>query len=167
MSNSPDTRDVTRDGWTLFFDGLCEPVNPGGTIAWGWTLHRPGEPMITGSGATAAAPTNTNNIAEYMALGYALCDVCRLIQQGEPCHNLLICGDSKLVVCQVNGTWKSNTQHLTKLRDRCIQILDQCNVHWLCEWIPRDCNEQADALSREAYKALTGKEPQERRKGAA
>jgi ribonuclease HI len=146
--------DLARDGWTLFFDGTCEPINPGGIMGWGWVLYRPGEETITGSGAAAAHPRNTGDHAEYLALVHALRDVLRLIEQGEQCHNLLICGDSKPVVCQMMGTWKCNAPQLAKLRDRCLEILKATNVRWLCEWIPRDCNRQADALSHAAHKAL-------------
>jgi ribonuclease HI len=155
-------RDVTKDGWVLFFDGLCEPKNPGGIMSWGWSIHRPGEPNVTGSAAECADPKNTNNIAEYYALAYGIKGVQALIDAGASCHNLLICGDSNLVVKQMVGAWGSKTPHLTKLRDRCIDLLDKTNVHWLAEWIPRENNGEADELSRAAYLSLAGTPPPER-----
>lgn len=154
--------DDTTDGWVLYFDGLTEPKNPGGVSAWGYTLHRPGEPPITGKGSIEARPENTNNRAEYVALGIGLHKVLDLIKGGAKCRNLFIFGDSKLVVCQLNGTWKCNLPHLQKLRDRCLELLKAAGVKWEADWIPREQNVEADELSKDAYRELTGHEPPER-----
>lgn len=154
--------DVTKDGWVLHFDGLTEPRNPGGHMAWGWVLFRPGESNLTGKGSLEAKPENTNNVAEYTGLGHGLRAVVDLIKKGAVCRNLFIFGDSKLVVCQLSGTWACNMPHLQKLRDRCLELLKEAKVRWEADWIPREENEEADALSKDAYRELTGQEAPER-----
>ena len=52
----------------------------------------------------------TNNIAEYNAL---LTGISKALELGW--KHVFIEGDSKLVVNQVNGTWKVNKEHLQSL----------------------------------------------------
>ncbi len=53
-----------------YFDGLCEPCNPGGVATWGYVLKRDGETIEADSGI-ACEPFSgnaSNNVAEYSAL---------------------------------------------------------------------------------------------------
>jgi hypothetical protein len=36
--------------WTLYFDGLCEPRNPGGWMCYGWAIDHPQRGLVTGKG---------------------------------------------------------------------------------------------------------------------
>lgn len=144
--------------FTLYFDGACEP-NPGGTGSWGYVLHgRPDSP-ITGMGSIPTGPTTTNNVAEWHALGFGL----RRVQKGFKEDGwvypglLLIRGDSKLVVNQLTGEWACRAEHLIPLRDRCREILEQIGIAWRAEWVPREDNTEADALSVDAWCKATGK----------
>lgn len=155
--------------WTLHFDGLCEPANPGGVMAWGWALDAAGD-VVTGRGSAPAAPGNTNNVAEWYALGCGLAavrDRAAVSHAGGPPDALRIFGDSRLVVNQLAGLFACNAPHLRALRDRCLSILkgiDPLPGWWQAEWVPRAQNGAADALSRRAYRERTGCEAPERRK---
>jgi ribonuclease HI len=59
---------------------------------------------------------------------------------------LLIKGDSKLVVHQVSGMWRCHKPHLDEVRERAWSVLAQVVT---C-WIPREENEEADLLSKDA-----------------
>ena len=60
---------------------------------------------------------------------------------------LKIYGDSKLVVCQVSKLWKINLPHLRTLAQEAWSLMEGMEV--ALEWIPREKNKKADALSNE------------------
>ena len=49
---------------TLYFDGSCGPVNPGGNASYGWLLFQDSIEIARGSGVEACGPEATNNVAE-------------------------------------------------------------------------------------------------------
>lgn len=158
--------DGNKPFFSLYFDGLCEP-NPGGIATFGYAIgyyHEEGEWVDIFSGGEQVllqVERTTNNVAEYYALGKAL----RILKENEFQGHLNIYGDSQLVINQVKGTWRSNTPFLTKLRDRCqnlIQEIDPIQVDLI--WIPREENEICDQLARDAYKKVTGRNPPVRNK---
>lgn len=168
------------DPWILYFDGLCEPVGTSGRMCWAWLLDRGPAGVTSGDGTKGPHVTNTNNIAEYSALGTGLREL--WIQVGEAVRagghaaypGVVIRGDSKLVCCQVDGEWSVKSEHLKPLHRRCLELLAEIEkaggppyARHAIEWIPRDENQLADALSREAYRKAEGRMPPERRKGAA
>lgn len=151
---------------TIYFDGACEPINPGGIATVGWcVLNELGSELAHGHSVVKRGDGATNNYAEWCALGFAL----RWLLEGhKDIHtnkSLLIHGDSQLVCNQLTQTWDCHKESLRKLRDRCWKILGQLGLkEWYAEWIPRERNERADELSKLAYTELTGKQPPERPK---
>ena len=141
---------------TIFFDGSNEPKNPGGVATYGWVIKEAGETSTTGQGEFERGPESTNNRAEYAGLGFALRHILDTMG-GTAVDKLHICGDSKLVIEQLSGRWKCNKDHLRKLRDRCLELLEQIGCKWDAAWIPREQNTEADALSQAAYVTATGK----------
>jgi ribonuclease HI len=153
-------------------------------MAWGWAIVCPstGE-LFTGHGARPAAPGNTNNQAEYFALGCALAalaarfkgwiEQAKVVKAKDPqavthlprYSGCIVRGDSKLVVEQVNGRWRINSPTLGKLHARVQTILADLNLMapWAIEWVPREQNKLADEKSREGYRELTGQEAPIRR----
>lgn len=144
-------------GATLYFDGACEP-NPG-IGAWGFVLDTGGGSGITGGGVIDG--TTTNNVAEYTALGKGLLAAKAAGVTGE----LRVLGDSMLVVRQMNGTWECKSPMMAACRDRAKQLVDDlAGVDVAIDWIPREENEAADAESRKAWEAATGRTFPERRR---
>jgi len=142
---------------TLYFDGLCEPVNPGGIACFGWLLlDERGQVVQEGNGVEARGPDATNNVAEWAALERGL----RAAAALRP-ESLEIRGDSQLVINQLTGSWRMNAVHLRPYRERCLYLLRGCQ--WAARWIPREQNEAADALSRKAYRAEALAEAEEKR----
>jgi ribonuclease HI len=141
----------------LWFDGACEPTNPGGVATCGWIIKAPDDAIVaSGKREVGRGPAATNNVAEYHALGLALR---YMLDNHETFAGaaIRIHGDSKLVIEQINGTWNCNAPHLQKLRDRCLAILSELGPSaWEATWIPREKNAEADALSQQAYEDATG-----------
>lgn len=143
---------------TLWFDGACEPKNPGGVATCGWVIRDSNSELLaSGKREVARGEGATNNVAEWTALGLGLRWMLDNHQVTSKCV-LGIRGDSKLVVEQLNRNWKCNAPHLLKLRDRCLAILEELGpTSWTAKWIPREENEEADLLSQQAYEEATGK----------
>lgn len=140
----------------VHFDGACEPVNPGGVATCGWTIRCGDELLEAGCCEVCRGVNATNNVAEWSALGFALRWLLDHHTDVQP-KVIELVGDSQLVVNQLNDSWRCNAPHLQKLRERCKAILEELHVTWTARWIPREQNEEADALSRRAYEEATGK----------
>lgn len=122
-----------------YFDGASRG-NPGEAGA--------GALLVDNSGAVVWETSRylgkkTNNEAEYTAL-LLLLSAAR--ERGV--RNLKVYGDSKLVVCQVSRQWKINLPHLRALAKEAWELSADMNLQ--LQWIPRDQNKRADALSNEA-----------------
>ncbi|MFA5862593.1 MAG: DUF3378 domain-containing protein, partial [Candidatus Thermoplasmatota archaeon] len=56
----------TGNEYVINFDGLCDPVNPGGVATFGFVVRHHGRIVHEGHGlASPPRPTSTNNVAEY------------------------------------------------------------------------------------------------------
>jgi ribonuclease HI len=88
----------------LYFDGLCEPQNPGGWVCYGWVLQDGDRVVASGRGvARGPGPDSTNNVAEYAALIAGLEALARLDLGAQ---GVEVRGDSQLVIHQVSGEWQ-------------------------------------------------------------
>lgn len=126
------------------FDGSCEPINPGGRMGFGAIIFDGNRTMFEGSGSVPASPSNSNNVAEYMALELALQ---WLIDNRMTEEKIIIRGDSMLVINQMSGAWRANGGLYFRKYLNCKKLL--ANFSFLkFEWISRVENEQADNLSR-------------------
>jgi ribonuclease HI len=129
-------------------DGACEPKNPGGCGTLGWVAYDAGvipTAEAYGYAALGITPQMSNNVAEYRAVISALEWA---LSQGH--LRVIIRTDSQLVVKQVNGEYRCNKPHLQELRDRARTLLSA--VQGRIQWVPRESNEEADKLSRKAYR---------------
>ncbi|GAA2500996.1 reverse transcriptase-like protein [Terrabacter carboxydivorans] len=122
-----------------------------------------GNPGVAGYGALVRDPTTgsvlvelaeplgqaSNNVAEYSGLLAGL----RAVIDLDPGASVRVRMDSKLVVEQMSGRWKIKHEDMRRLaleaRDLCAEISDAGgSVDF--EWIPREKNKDADALSNDA-----------------
>lgn len=137
----------------LFFDGACEPINPGGTASYGWLLKQDGQILKQGFGIVGKGPGMTNNIAEYNGLIKGLEEFIKLNLN----EKLFIKGDSNMVINMVSGQWGWNKKktkwephkkmpHLKKLLDEALKLLNK--IEHEIKWVPREQNEEADLLSK-------------------
>lgn len=85
----------------------------------------------------------TNNEAEYSG---AIALLEEIERRGE--RGITIRGDSKLVVSQVRGEWKVKAANLVSFHARARELASRVGASF--EWVPRERNKIADALSNRA-----------------
>ncbi len=146
----------------IYFDGACEPVNPGGTGSYGFIIKDDyGTTIQFGSGVLPRHPEMTNNIAEYTGLIEAL----TLLETFNKKESIQIYGDSKLVTEMVGkrwgwkksrrgniGPWRPHEKvpHLKVLLDKVLKLLE--GRAYTTHWIPREENQECDDLSKKHLK---------------
>jgi ribonuclease HI len=135
---------------TIYFDGLCRPNNPGGVATYGYVIYRGTEKVKTGCGVVGSGARMTNNVAEYSALKHAVEWVCRNAAKDE----IVIKGDSQLVINQMNGTWQVKSETSKKFVPEIQRLLQGRETRFV--WIPRKQNTEADLLSNIAYHQSAG-----------
>lgn len=150
---------------TAYFDGLCEPSNPGGYACGGYVIEphaAMGDRPVFGHECFGDGPEWTNNRAEYEAALLALKKIWRSGYRGP----VTLKGDSQLVVRQFTGQYACNMPALQSLLAR-LRKASEAFESLTLEWVPREENEAADEQSRMAYRAATGKEVRPRSKSKA
>lgn len=86
--------------------------------------------------------TGTHNTAEWNAL---ILGLQLALKHGE--RAVIVRGDSKIVVNQINREWQTKNAALQSLREQAEELLAQFDF-WHVEWIPRRENRLADELGR-------------------
>ena len=84
----------------------------------------------------------TNNVAEYEGL---IMGLERLLDFPRGSW-IDVCGDSALVVNQVNCVWKVKTPHLIPYWNRVMELKNKLNISSI-KYIPREQNRVADAIA--------------------
>ena len=126
--------------WHAWFDGATKHSNPG-IRGIGAVLKGPAGQIVE---IAQEIGEGTNNEAEYCAL-MAVLDAA--VDAGV--QDLVVYGDSQLVIKQVSGEWLINAQALVPLCKTVIELKAQIPKVAL-RWIPREENSAADALSKRA-----------------
>jgi ribonuclease HI len=127
--------------YLLQFDGLSVP-NPG-TSTSGAVIYSPGTPRKVVAERAHFITHATNNEAEYggLILGLELAKELKV-------ENLLIEGDSQLVIYQTEGRWKAKDLRMAKLQEIVQQLLKSFNFVGV-RHVRREFNKHADALTNE------------------
>ena len=138
------------DAHIAYFDGLCEPVNPGGVATYGVLIKKAGGTVFEDSGLALAKPWTleaSNNVAEYSAAIRALEWLNEHDLQDSP---VVLRGDSRLIINQLKGTFKVKAARILDLNKRAAALLSKF-TNLKLEWVDRSKNSEADRLSRVAY----------------
>ena len=137
-----------------YFDGLCEPKNPGGVATFGFLVLRGGKRVHEASGLAATPYTDgaTNNVAEYTGVLRALE---WLLEQGLQKEKIVVRGDSELVIKQLKGEYKVKSPLLAPLYKQAREIALQFQGLRF-EHVPREQNREADKLTNLAYAEYAG-----------
>lgn len=132
-----------------YFDGACEPKNPGGNMGIGACLKIAGVEVFSHSSFVKAKKDNSNNVAEYMAFETLLDWLQSNDVQQTKIH---ICGDSKLVIEQMQGHWQIKFGFYVPYALRCKEkmkgLRENNKLSFVLQWIPRTQNSYADELSK-------------------
>ncbi|HEY1198986.1 MAG TPA: ribonuclease HI [Thermoplasmata archaeon] len=130
----------------VHFDGSCQPPGGGGVAGWGFVIEGPGLRFEECGLATRPySPHSTNNVAEYVGAIRAL-EQLRSIGYSD---EVVVEGDSQLVVRQMNGEYEVRAEHLKAYHDRLGQLVRSFRKVEF-RWVPREENTVADALSKRA-----------------
>lgn len=138
----------TQGNIVAYFDGACEPKNPGGNLGIGATIRQAGKELFAYSAFVPASSCNSNNVAEYMAFE-AILDF--IIEHNWQDQRVTVYGDSKLVVEQMFGTWRMKYGFYIPYAKRCrakLSLLEKAGIKINGIWIPREQNKYADELSK-------------------
>lgn len=130
-----------------YCDGLCEPRNPGGIATYGWVAYLNGEKIHEECAVVCSGPGATNNVAEYSAVIAALE---WLVKKGYARESIKIRSDSQLCMYQLDGIYAVRSERIRPLYERA-KALSRKFRRITFEWVPREKNQVADALSRKAY----------------
>ena len=144
-----DTSIIFRCLIEVYFDGLCQPRNPGGIACYAFIIRRNGKNEHSEHGLAAEPFTkdSTNNVAEYTALIKAL----DWLSRNRVSDSIRIASDSKLVVSQMNGNYKVKSKRIVPLYRHAMSLMNSFSDIQI-RWVPRDENWEADALTNRAYK---------------
>ena len=148
----------------IYFDGSIGPKNPGGVAAYGWIIKTKNEIALkSGHNVVGSGEGMTNNIAEYAGLLNAL-EWLTSSEIFDPNEKLIIRGDSALICNMVSKRWgwektkqgvktgrwtpHSDFPVLREFLEKIRKILEEKEINYIVEWIPREENKEADELSK-------------------
>ena len=134
-----------EDAFTLFFDGAFRKATH--SAVGGLVIRDPnGETMHTEGIILSNA--NTNNEVEYATLCYGL-RICK----ARDIRRLIVKGDSLLVIKQIQGVWKCQSDGLRTFFKEALTLI-KCFHKVQLKHVSRLDNKEADALAQDQLKKL-------------
>jgi ribonuclease HI len=127
----------------IYFDGLCEPTNPGPYMTFRVVIKNELKQNIA-EFSERIPGWGTNNIAELMAM---IKGIEKAKELGK--HRLHVFEDSMLAINLVTGAWEAHKHHIKDLLSKLSRTSKGLKVNY--NWIPRERNQEADRLSVNAY----------------
>lgn len=135
-----------------YFDGSCEPKNPGGHAHAGYVYYNMGAKK-KGSVCVGTGPAMSNNVAEWSGVIALLQDFLSCGLEKSPIE---VYGDSNMVINQAMGknSAKKKNGLYVPYYNRGMALLEKfTNINFV--WIPRESNVEADKQSRCRQRAWT------------
>ena len=127
-------------------------MNPGGIATYGYVIKdAAGSLVAKKAGFVGKGSLMSNNVAEYAALCESL-DL--LLRRHMDDLAIVVRSDSTLVVNQMAGRWKFH-KGLYKANYLRARLLAGKFTRLSFQWVPREQNEEADLLTRDAYNTST------------
>jgi ribonuclease HI len=142
----------------VYFDGLCQPINPGGISCYAFIV-KSGRRTIYSDYGVAGEPfseNSSNNVAEYTALVKALQ---WLLENNLGSTKVEIKGDSQLIVNQLTGDYKVKAKRIISLYKQVLLLKSKFQDVQI-KWVPREKNREADRLTNKAYNKALQENPE-------
>ena len=142
----------------IYFDGLCQPINPGGIACYAFVVKSDGKTIYSDYGVATEpfSRDSTNNVAEYTGLAKALE---WLIENNLISDKVEINSDSQLIVNHLRGLYRVKAKRIIPLYQKVLVL--KSKFHDLqIHWVPREENKEADMLSNEAYNRALQENPE-------
>jgi ribonuclease HI len=131
----------------VHFDGACQPPRGGGVATYGFVIEGEGlEHEESGLAVRPWSESASNNVAEYVAAINALV----WLRGRSFTGTVLLLGDSQLVVRQMQGEYEVRSERLRPYHDHLVKLVQEFTEVRFA-WVPREENQRADALSKEAF----------------
>ena len=141
----------------VYFDGLCQPVNPGGIACYAFIVKQDGKTIHRDYGVAGnPSPDTTNNVAEYTGLVKALD---WLVANYFTLEKVAVKSDSQLVVNQLAGAFKVKGKRILPLYKH-VLLLKKKFADIEINWVPREQNKEADRLTNIAYNKALQENPE-------
>jgi len=142
----------------VYFDGLCQPKNPGGIACYAFIVKSDGKTLHSDYGVAGEpfSPESTNNVAEYTALAKALE---WLAANNLASGKVVVNSDSQLVVKQLQGEYKVKGKRIIPLYKQ-VLLLRKIFADIEINWVPREKNKEADRLTNIAYNKALQENPE-------
>ncbi len=130
----------------VHFDGASNSTQGGGLATYGYTIEGAGFDLEdSGLAVSPYSDHATNNVAEYSGAIQALERLRGLGYTGM----VEVYGDSQLVIRQMVGEYEVRADHLRSYHDWLEKLARSfARITWT--WVPREENQRADALSKQA-----------------
>jgi ribonuclease HI len=141
----------------VYFDGLCQPINPGGIACYAFVVKSDGKTIYSDYGVAGEpfSSDSTNNVAEYVALAKALE---WLVENNLISDKVEIKSDSQLVVNHLRGTYKVKAKRIIPLYQKVLRLKSKFHDVQI-QWVPREENKEADMLTNKAYNRALQENP--------
>ena len=142
----------------VYFDGLCQPINPGGISCYAFLVKSGGRTIYSDYGIAVEpfSQDSTNNVAEYTALVKALQ---WLLEKNHGSTKVEIKSDSHLIVNQLTGDYKVKSKRIVSLYKQ-VLLLKRKFQDIEIKWVPREKNREADRLTNKAYNKALQENPE-------
>jgi ribonuclease HI len=142
----------------VYFDGLCQPINPGGISCYAFVVKSGGRTIYTDYGIAGEpfSEDSTNNVAEYTALVKALR---WLLENNLGSAKVEVNSDSKLIVNQLTGDYKVKAKRIVSLYKEVLLLKSKFQDIQI-KWVPREKNREADTLTNKAYNKALQENPE-------
>ncbi len=142
----------------VYFDGLCQPINPGGISCYAFVVKSGGRTIYSDYGVAGEpfSEDSTNNVAEYTALVRALQ---WLLENNLGYTKVEVKSDSKLIVNQLTGDYKVKSKRIVSLYKQVLLLKSKFQDIQI-KWVPREKNREADMLTNKAYNKALQENPE-------
>jgi ribonuclease HI len=142
----------------VYFDGLCQPINPGGISCYAFLVKSGGRTIYSDYGIAVEpfSQDSTNNVAEYTALVKALQ---WLLEHNLGSTKVEIKSDSQLIVNQLTGDYKVKSKRIMSLYKQVLLLKSKFQDIEI-KWVPREMNREADRLTNKAYNKALQEKPE-------
>jgi ribonuclease HI len=142
----------------VYFDGLCQPINPGGIPCYAFIVKQDGKTLYSDYGIAGEpfSEDSTNNVAEYTALVKALE---WLLANNLGSSRVEIMGDSQLIVNQLTGDYKVKAKRIVSLYKQVLLLMSKFHDIQI-KWVSREKNREADRLTNKAYNKALQENPE-------
>jgi len=150
MTRSKQQKKLAKDRLKIWIDGACEPINPGGTASYGVVVKHRGKVLFSECKVIGEGPAMSNNVAEYSGLIAFLEWYIPLKARFNTKQRPVIYSDSRLLIKQMSKEWRARKGLYLPYYNRARNLIRQNNLDLSFWWVPREQNEEADTLSKEA-----------------